>query len=278
MITIDQSTCTRCNLCVRVCPARVIQRGPVVSARPCIDCGHCVAVCPAAAVSPVDCDAATVTPPGAKISAEDMLGLLSLRRSGREYRPEPVAREHLEALIRAASLAPSAHNGRPVRAYVYTEPAALGLIRGKVMAFYRKYARILRTPGLNLVGCTMGFKPRELRALASALADLSDPAATEDRLFYNAPALLIFGSRRTDAMTVADGWLAAANATVYAETIPLGTCINGYLSSAANGSRAVREALGLPRKEHVIAALTLGYPAVNYARPAPRETMSVTWQ
>jgi nitroreductase len=225
----------------------------------------------------VDFAAAEVTPPGAKIGEADLLGLLSTRRSGREYRPEPVSREHLEALMRAASLAPSAHNGRPVRAYVYTDPEQIRLIRTKVMAFYRKYARILRTPGLNLVGCHMGYKPRELRALAAALADLSDPAAKQDRLFYEAPALLAFGSRRTDAMTIADGWLAAANAAVYAETIPLGACVNGYLSSAANGSRSVREAMGLPRKEHIIAALTLGYPALKYARPAPRKTLPVTY-
>ncbi len=212
MITLDAGACTRCNLCVRVCPAHAIEPGPAVSERRCIECGHCFAVCPSGAIALEEFTAADLTPVGSGIGAGDLLGLLASRRSGRAYRREPISREHLEGLVRAASLAPSAHNGRPVRAYVYTDPVALERVRVKVLAFYRKYAKLFRTPGLNLVGCTMGYKPRELRALASALAELSDPAAKDDRLFYGAPAVLVFGSRRSDAMTVADGWLAAANA------------------------------------------------------------------
>lgn len=277
MITLDAGTCTGCNLCVRVCPARVLEPGPVVTTRRCIECGHCFAVCPVEAISLPAFAPADHTPTGAPVTSPDLLGLLATRRSNRVYRPDPVAREHLEALVRAASLAPSAHNGRPVRAYVYTDPALLARVREKVLAFYRRYAKLFRTPGLNLVGCTMGYKPRELRALASALAELSDPTAPDDRLFYRAPAVLLFGSRRSDAMTVADGWLAAANSALYAETIPLAACVNGYLSLAANGSRAVRRALGLPRGEHVLAALTLGYPALKYSRPAPRRMLPITW-
>ncbi|HEY3398173.1 MAG TPA: nitroreductase family protein [Armatimonadota bacterium] len=278
MVTIDEKLCTKCNLCVRVCPAQVITPGPVVTGRHCIECGQCYAVCPSAAVTVVDFSAEEVTPGGEPVSSAALLGLLAQRRSNRAYQPEPVAAEHLEGLLRAAALAPSAHNGRPLRAYIYTNPVLLARIRTKALAYYRKYAQVLRTPGLSLVGCTMGYTPRELKAVGSALAELADITATEDRLFYDAPVVLAIGARRSNPMTVADGWMAMTNAMLYAETVPLAACINGYLSIAANGSRAVRAAMELPRKEHIIAAMTLGYPARKYQRPAPRKDLPVTWK
>ena len=66
MFQVTDSACTRCGICVDVCPVRVIEMteadavpSPTSDAEErCINCGHCVTACPHEAISlnsmPVD--------------------------------------------------------------------------------------------------------------------------------------------------------------------------------------------------------------------------------
>ena len=57
----------------------------------------------------------------------------------------------------------------------------------------------------------------------------------------------------------------------------LGTCWAGLLTFAANGDRAVRNALGVPEGHVVHGGLMLGYPRFRYAAVPPRNPVSVGW-
>jgi len=52
---------------------------------------------------------------------DERLNLIYSRRSIRSYKPDPVAPELIEELLRAAMAAPSAHNGQPWRFLVITD-------------------------------------------------------------------------------------------------------------------------------------------------------------
>ena len=56
-----------------------------------------------------------------------------------------------------------------------------------------------------------------------------------------------------------------------AEAYGLGVLYSGYFTIAANHSREIKKALGMPRGKKAVATLVLGYPAVKYQRSVPRE-------
>jgi ferredoxin len=56
MAVVDPEKCTRCGLCVEVCPVQAIsltEAAAVVDGRKCTGCGACVGECPTGAISMV---------------------------------------------------------------------------------------------------------------------------------------------------------------------------------------------------------------------------------
>ena len=58
----------------------------------------------------------------------------------------------------------------------------------------------------------------------------------------------------------------------------LGVLYSGFFTMAARLSRGLRRELGLGRKQKVVTALVLGYPAVRYRRTAPKEAAAISWK
>ena len=282
MVTIDEVKCTGCGLCIGVCPVRLIAPGPTLDphrASHCLECGHCFAICPEGAITVLGFEGLETEPlpDEPPVSPWALRSLLRRRRSGRAYSDRPVARQHLEGLIEAASLAPSAHNGRPLRAHVCADSAAVDRVRQETQAYYRQLLRKLRSPYGRLLWCLRGQPPDKFDVMVAMLEVIANAEGASDPLLYHAPVVLAFSAPKADPMTVADGWLAAQNATLYAETVPLATCYNGFIVMAARDWAPLRTALGLEPGHQVIATIMLGYPARTYRRSAPRRTMPTTW-
>ncbi len=281
MINIDSQKCIKCNLCHTVCPSGVIGDGPEVSAEKnmtwCIQCGHCYAVCPAGAITVVGFK--KFSPVALKgepvVGSAAMMELLKGRRSVRRYKEEPVSREHLEKILEAASAAPSATNSRIVRAYVYTDGELIGRISRRVPEFYKKLLKLFRLPGFPWIWKMLGYPPGQLAAYTADFRQIAEDR--EYRILHHTRTLMVFTTPTKDEMAVADGWIAAQNAVIYAETIPVATCYNGYLSVAANKDKKLKALLGVPAREYVVSALTLGYPDITFKRDAPRNTMRMFW-
>ena len=56
LIQVDETKCTKCGSCAKVCPIGVIdmdEHGPKAISQFCIACGHCVAICPSEALDNV---------------------------------------------------------------------------------------------------------------------------------------------------------------------------------------------------------------------------------
>jgi len=284
VIRIDPSKCKGDDLCTLVCPAGVIEKGPVLhpeAATFCISCGHCHAVCPQDAITVEGFEGPEIlaAPQAPPVSAASLLAFLRARRSCRRYQERPVSREHIEAIIEAASLAPSACNGRPTKAYVVADPERLEALREGTLSCYRRVLRSLRRPGIGLLWRLLGFPARRRAMLVRALEYLLAASPGGDRLFYGAPALLIFTLPRNDPVGRQDAPLAAQNAALQAEALGVGACFNGYFEAAAHRDRSIPAIAGIPPAERIAIALTLGYPKgePRFLRPAPRKTMETVW-
>ena len=107
---IDPALCCGDGLCVAVCPTGsiVMDSGKAVLnpglSRPCNGCGHCAAVCPRRAVS-VEREGQGDTPADDaawsawRLEPARLNAFLRMRRSVREFKPDPVPREVLEAVL-----------------------------------------------------------------------------------------------------------------------------------------------------------------------------------
>jgi nitroreductase/NAD-dependent dihydropyrimidine dehydrogenase PreA subunit len=276
-IEIDATRCTECQACVAVCPEQLIAAGPAPAAglaAYCLRCGHCAAACPAGAIAVAGVGEAS---PVEAVSGDALLALLRWRRSGRRYTDAPVSREHLDALLAAAATAPSAKNFRPVKAYVYTDAAAIAGIRAATLACYRRLAWLTRLPGYPLLYRLMGLPPALREKLAHDARFLTADDG-RDPLLHQTRTLLAFTAPRGWAQGVGDAWLAAHSAVLYAETIPLATCYNGFVAQAAGMDPVVRAALGVPASEQVVSVLTLGYPRGRARRALVREPLATVWK
>lgn len=141
-------------MCSRVCfLGRIEPDGAKVRMlddKHCIGCGHCFAVCPAGAVVP-EGGSGSVVEAGSteKMSYEQLMGLLSMRRSRREFKPDRLAPEVIGKLIQAAAQAPSGLNRRQVGFNIVTDPQVIKKLSAQSVASMSRIAGFARNPILR---------------------------------------------------------------------------------------------------------------------------------
>lgn len=279
MISIDSDKCTKCNLCSKVCTKKVISPGPVIDPAKnmfCIKCGHCYAVCPSEAITVLEFkDVAKDESTREPVSPDHLMNLIRHRRSLRFYKSEPVSREHLEKIVEAAAYAPSAKNMRRIKAYVYTDPQVIAQINGRLPEHYKKLLKIFAMPGFPLIWRWLGHSPGMLEAYRNDFKRITEDP--EYQVLHHTPTLMVFTAPMKDPMSTADGWIAAQTATIFAETLGAGTCYNGYLVIAASKDKTLKEIMKISANEHVVSAITMGYPAMTFKRSAARKPMRATF-
>jgi nitroreductase len=99
-----------------------------------------------------------------------------------------------------------------------------------------------------------------------------------DLLLYHAPALILIQTTR-GATTSADvdAALSAMHMVLMAETLGLGTCLNGFLVTAIKRSEDLRKVLKISDDHQVHVTFTVGYPDVEFLRVVARNPAKVEW-
>jgi len=189
-------------------------------------------------------------------------GLMAGRRSIRRYRPTPVQREDLDALLNAAAAAPSAHNRQPWRFLVVESQTAkheLAVAMGERLRTdrlrdgdppdaieadrSRSYARLTGAPVLVVVSLSMADMDR-----------YSDERRNQ--------------AERT--MAVQGTAMAAQNLLLAAHAAGLGAC---WVCAPLFCPDTVASVLALPRGWEPQGIVTLGYPA-DEGKPFRRRPLS----
>ncbi|MDD3111116.1 MAG: nitroreductase family protein [Methanofollis liminatans] len=269
-ITVDSDACTRCGICMEICPMGIIaQDGPDDLPRlvpggeeVCSRCGHCEAVCPAGAVSALYPASGPQHLPGgsAAIAPADLAAYLRARRTVRRYREACVDKETVEALLDVVRFAPSGMNGQPVHWLVVHDPAEVRRLAGLAIAWMREAIRA-------------GHPMADLFGVLVRTWD-----AGVDQICRGAPHLVIAHAEADNPMAYTDSIIALAWLEVAAPSFGLGTCWAGFFQIAAMSSPALLEALGLPKGHAPQYAMALGYPAYRFPRVPGREPVRVTWR
>jgi nitroreductase len=177
----------------------------------------------------------------------DFQELLRRRRSVREYLPDPVDEQTIQALLREATLAPSAGNGQPWRFVVIQNPDVI--------------RRISDDSKANLLAHLANNPDSPLKAYKQVLE--SDAF----NVFYNAPALVMIVGPKNLRTVEVDCALAAAYFMMAAADRSLGTCWVD-LGSAVRDPDLLAE-IGLSRDDRIVAPIILGWPR-QVPDPPPR--------
>ncbi|HXX38621.1 MAG TPA: nitroreductase family protein [bacterium] len=189
------------------------------------------------------------------------LSLLAARRTVRFYTSDPVPDDVVLTLLKAAQLAPSAHNAQPTRFVVIKSPEAR---RRLVSRMARRWQRDLERAGTSEAAIRVQLRFSERRFGTAPLLILVGYTLDEmdeypDRL------------RRTAEATMASQSAAAAiqNLLLAAAAHGLGAC---WCCAPLFCPAVVRRTLGLPRTFVPQALLTIGYPAHTPPMP-PRKVL-----
>ncbi len=279
---LDTRTCTACGLCAQVCGLDVIVRDgnghPAINrAAYCHACGHCVAICPHNALSIpgiASDEYAAVRAPA--ISNDDMAAFLLTKRSCREFKERPVERSVIEDLIAVARMAPTSINCQERAFIAVTDQRKIAELRAALIKHIRSTLGLIKLaaskPASLFLTADSQAHMHHLRAdFEVALRHID---AGDDYLFHNAPCLLFFTGIAMDP-SGRDHTLGAQHyLMLYAETLGLGTCINGYAQSAP---KILAKHLDAPQAHTIYGAIMLGYRKHTYQKRVYRKPASIVY-
>ena len=270
VFSVVSELCRADGICARVCPAHVI-KGPVGQQpvmRPgteasCIACGHCMAFCPhgAARVDVLNVEEMLPLDKKRLLAAEAVEMLCQSRRSIRQFKQEPVARELLERILATARHAPSAKNRRPARWIVAYEREKLKAI-GDSMADWLEIVAADKK-------AAAGFP--EVQALARAWRRGIDP------FFRGAPHLVLAVTPKNWAWGGIDAAICLTYMEIAALPHKVGACWAGYVTTAARQHEPLQRLLGLTENEEVSGGQMLGHVALRPTAAAPRDPFPLQW-
>ena len=287
VIQIDASVCSGCGTCGSICPRQVMETVELdgnkitrlVEARQalCIDCGQCAAACAKDAIR-VDGLAPEQFQPlePLALSTETLFKLFERRRSVRRYKDKPVPRELLDRIAEGAGRAPAAAGRANVGVIVVDKPETLREISRHTYELYEGLEKALRNPIARFfIGRQAGKRVRHVldHFLMPAFREYDAwyRAGIRDEVRRDAPALMLFHTHVLAPEGTVDCLLAAVHAVLTAETLGVGTCVNGFFPPACVRSPGLKALLGLPEDREVQASLTLGFPKFAYKRSIRRK-------
>ena len=284
--TVDLSTCKKCHICAEICPAGIIAADDSVRFIPgredlCIRCGQCMAACPARSLSVegLSYDNDFFELPLFQEDWKDaFLGLISSRRSIRNFKEKQVPRELLEKIVEAISFAPPGFTPLTLELTVVNNRELISQAVPLVAGMYNSLIKITGSPAGRFMLKRMAGRDtyKVLADHVLPLMKLRMPglkAGTEDSIAHGAPAMILFHSNQNNE----DVFIALAYGLLAAHSLGLGACAIGLIPPAVERNSELRKMFRIPAQNRVIGAMVLGYPRYKYSLGIKRSPAGVNW-
>jgi nitroreductase/NAD-dependent dihydropyrimidine dehydrogenase PreA subunit len=257
MITVDKNLCIKCGKCIKDCVVEILkfdENGNVfldpTLEIDCINCQHCLAICPVGAISCNGVTPNSCKPIGNVPSFDEMLNLLSQRRTIRFFKDENLSKEDINKLKRSLAWSATGCNRRALMFKIVENK--------EEMSFYRN-ALIPIIKLLNKLWVFKLFFPRYKRFVKQILDG-------KDVVFRGAPHMIIVGVKKNSPTKVADPLIALSNFDLTCQTLGIGTCWCGFAERAFKASKKMRKQINWPKDYQIGSVMLFGKPDVTYAR------------
>lgn len=268
---IQLEKCTKCLKCVKDCPANAItiETGDIAST--CIHCGHCVAICPEMCVRPDFGDVFMIQPN--EITPKDFRNLSSGIRSCRSFLNKDVPDAVLLQLVDNMKHYPSASNARPLQISIVRSKEKVKMLNDLTEEILiRKFSRICSpwiSPFLRIFMPSLDLK--KLKRYRDTF--IAARYTNDSQICHHAPAVILFhGTVSKTGMAEADANIWATYTSIFANTLGLGTCFNGFIVKSMEKGSKLNPLFKVPVSHQVYAALLVGYPKVKYRNEASRQS------
>lgn len=261
LFTIDKSKCSRDHHCIQICPFGIVGQDaegyPVTNAELeglCVNCGHCMSACPHGAFSLKAMPLASCERicEDRRVSPEQAVQMLKMRRSIRRYKQQAVPREVLAKVLDATRWAPTAKNIQPVHWLVIESPAEVRRLAGLTVEWLR----------------TKGAFERLVQAWDQG----------HDAVLRGAPHVVVAHAPVAGYMPVVDCTISLTYLDLAANAYGLGCCWAGILMWGIGEYKPLQQALKLPEGHTACGALMLGYPQSKYHLVPQRNPSKVEWR
>lgn len=277
MVNIDINKCKSCGLCVKECFNNVFElsnnNGPqVIKEDYCIQCGRCVAICRDDALDVDGINSSKMKPviKDGVIDSDNLKRLIESKRSWRRYKDKRVSKEELNKLLDIAQIAPTAMNSQEKSFIVVEDEGKIEEIKKAVIKDCRGVYKLMKFLSSSPVKYIFPKETREhfLRAKHDFESMLSACDNGVDQLFHNAPCLVLFTGVGLDPMGKDNALFAMSNFMLLAESMGIGTCINGFASA---GPKTLAKLVDTPKLHKVFGVLTVGYKKGSFHKTIYRK-------
>ncbi len=287
LAVIDVEKCIGCGRCIDICPTSLftLRDGKsTVAGTKCIACGHCESVCPQEAVrvplldeDPVQYATFPIgeewVPYGTPEIAE-LVSLMRSRRSCRHFLDTPVDHAVLEDLAQIGASAPSGTNCQAWRFTILPDRPAVVKLLAEVQRFFKRLNRLARMPLVRFIsrlgnGELDKYCREHCASVEEALTEWNE--SRKDSLFFDAPAVILVGSKPGASTPAEDALLATQNILLAAHAMGLGSCLIGFAAAALKRDATIRKRIGIPEEELVHAVIALGYTDTEFHRITRRK-------
>lgn len=272
-MVVNKERCIGCVLCVKDCfPKDIeIREGKAeIHNLTCIGCGHCIAVCPRNAVSSPDLDMSMVKeydPKVFSLEADNLLNFIKFRRTVRQFKSQEVPKDLVLKIIEAGRFTQTGSNSQDVS---YT------VVQEKLNELRELTLGTLKNIGEAIVKDTKEAGNPRLRYAGmwvKMLEDYHKNPMENDRLFFNAPSVIVISSG-----SAVNAALAASNMELMTNALGLGTFFSGFTVLAAQHNPAINQLLDIKEGKQAALCMIIGYPDITYYRTVPRKDADISWK
>lgn len=287
-VRIDREKCTGCSSCTVVCPHKILaveEKTAVLLEGPCMQCGHCQAACPVQAVTvelPDRLGLLTIREKEnsrQEVLPEELVHLMRMRRSCRNYTANPVDLAALQDLVKIGTTAPSGTNSQPWEFVILPTRDALIHLGNLTGAYYKKLNQQAANPILRFLARlfyqdVLGKYYRNYYLSVKDAVNRWEETG-EDLLFHGATSAILVTVDTSASCPVEDGMLATQNILLAAESMDIGSCLIGFVVEAAKRDKNIGKALGIAPGHRLCSVIALGRKNEHYCRPAGRRVVTL---
>jgi len=171
---------------------------------------------------------------------------------------------------------PSANNARPLNITIVRSKEKVKLLNDlteeKLIKLFSLVSSPWVSPFYKLAMPSTNMK--KIRGFRDSF--IARREANQSQICHNAPAVILFhGEVSKTGMAEADANIWAANTSMYANTLGLSTCFNGFIVKVMGKKSKLNLRFNVPSNHKVYAALLVGYPKVKYRNETSRQSPSV---
>jgi nitroreductase len=207
------------------------------------------------------------------VTSENFRNLTAGIRTCRSYQDKDIPDEVLLQLVDNMKHYPSASNARPIQITIVRSKEKVKLLNDMAAESLIKMFSFITSPviGLFIRLFAPSLNIKKLKRYKDSFIELRK--TNDSQICHHAPAVILFhGEVSKTGMLEADANIWATYTSIYANTMGLATCFNGFIVKTMGKGSKQNSTFGIPSGHQVYASLLIGYPKVKYKNESSRKS------